>query len=93
MRAGLGFAPALEGLARDIEPPLAQEFALILREQRMGVKPDEMLENFNARVPIQDVTLFVSAVGISREVGGNFAESMASLSDTLRRHLIWKARV
>src|SRR5579871_5333538 len=34
MRAGLGFAPALESLARDIEPPLAQEFALVLREQR-----------------------------------------------------------
>ncbi|KJV37300.1 type II secretion system F family protein [Luteibacter yeojuensis] len=93
MRAGLGFAPSLEGLARDIDPPLAQEFALILREQRMGVKPDEAMENFNKRVPIQDVTLFVSAVGISREVGGNLAESMASLSDTLRRRLIMEGKV
>jgi tight adherence protein B len=93
MRAGLGFAPALEGLARDIDPPLAQEFALVLREQRMGVKPDDALENFNKRVPIQDVTLFVSAVGISREVGGNLAESMASLSETLRRRLIMEGKV
>lgn len=93
MRAGLGFAPSLEGLARDIDPPLAQEFALILREQRMGVKPDDALENFNKRVPIQDVTLFVSAVGISREVGGNLAESMATLSDTLRRRLIMEGKV
>jgi tight adherence protein B len=93
MRAGLGFTPALESLARDIEPPLAQEFALVLREQRMGVKLEEALEHFNDRVPMQDVTLFVSAVGISRDVGGNLAESMASLADTLRRRLIMEGKV
>ncbi|MHB1057450.1 MAG: type II secretion system F family protein [Rhodanobacter sp.] len=93
MRAGLGFTPALESLARDIEPPLAQEFALVLREQRMGVKLEEALEHFNDRVPVQDVTLFVSAVGISREIGGNLAESMASLADTLRRRLIMEGKV
>ncbi|HEX7814875.1 type II secretion system F family protein [Dyella sp.] len=93
LRAGLGFTPALESLARDIDPPLAQEFALVLREQRMGVKSDEALEHFNDRVPVQDVALFVSAVGISREVGGNLAESMASLADTLRRRLIMEGKV
>ena len=93
LRAGLGFTPALESLARDIDPPLAQEFALVLREQRMGVKSDEALEHFNDRVPVQDVALFVSAVGISREVGGNLAESMSSLADTLRRRLIMEGKV
>jgi tight adherence protein B len=93
LRAGLGFTPALESLARDIEPPLAQEFALVLREQRMGVKLDEALEHFHARVPVQDVALFVAAVNISREVGGNLAESMASLSETLRRRLIMEGKV
>lgn len=93
MRAGLGFTPALESLARDVEPPLAQEFALVLREQRMGVKLDDALQHFNDRVPVQDVTLFVSAVAISREVGGNLAESMASLADTLRRRLIMEGKV
>lgn len=93
MRAGLGFTPALESLARDIEPPLAQEFALVLREQRMGVKLDEALVHFNHRVPVQDVTLFVSAVSISRDVGGNLAEILASLSDTLRRRQIMEGKV
>lgn len=93
MRAGLGFTPALESLARDIEPPLAQEFALVLREQRIGVKLEDALANFNERVPVQDVTLFVSAVSISREIGGNLAESMASLADTLRRRLIMEGKV
>lgn len=93
MRAGLGFSSALESLARDTDPPLAQEFALVLREQRMGVKLEEALVHFNQRVPVQDVTLFVSAVGISREVGGNLAESLAALAATLRRRLIMEGKV
>ena len=93
MRAGLGFGPSMESLAKDADPPLSEEFSLILREQRMGVKADEALEHFNLRVPIPDVTLFVSAVNISRDIGGNLAESMASLSETLRRRLIMEGKV
>jgi len=93
MRAGLGFSPSLESLATDADPPLSQEFSLILREQRMGVKPEDALNHFNDRVPIQDVTLFVSAVNISRDIGGNLAESMASLAETLRRRLIMEDKV
>jgi tight adherence protein B len=93
MRAGLGFTAALESLARDTDPPLAQEFALVLREQRLGVKLEDALLHFNERVPIQDVTLFVSAVSISREVGGNLAESLTSLASTLRRRLIMEGKV
>lgn len=93
MRAGLGFTPALESLTRDVEPPLSQEFALVLREQRMGVKLEEALVHLNDRVPVQDVTLFVSAVSISREVGGNLAESLSLLAETLRRRLIMEGKV
>lgn len=93
MRAGLGFTPALESLTRDVEPPLSQEFALVLREQRMGIKLEEALVHLNDRVPVQDVTLFVSAVSISREVGGNLAESLTLLAETLRRRLIMEGKV
>lgn len=93
MRAGLGFRPALESLVSDGHPPLAQELALVLREQHMGVTPEEALGNLSKRVPIIDVELFVSAVSISREVGGNLAESLATLAETLRRRLIMEGKV
>ena len=93
MKAGLGFTPALESLVKDGYPPLAQELALVLREQRLGVKTEEALEHFAQRVPILDATLFVSAVSISRDVGGNLAESLRTLADTLRRRLIMENKV
>lgn len=93
MRAGLGLTPALESLAHDIDPPLAQELALVLRQQRMGVKLDDALEEMCRRVPIQDMSLVVSAISVSREVGGNLAETLATLSGTLRRRLVMENKV
>ena len=93
LRAGVGFNPALETLAKDGVPPLAQELSLILREQHMGVRTEEALENFARRVPLPDVKLFVAAVSISREVGGNLAETLATLADTLRRKLMMEGKV
>ena len=93
MKAGLGFTPALEGLVRDGHPPLAQELALVLREQHLGVKTDDALAHFAERVPVLDAKLFVSAVSISREVGGNLAESLGLLAETLRRRLVMEGKV
>lgn len=93
MKAGVGFAPALEAMVADGMPPLAQELALVLREQRMGVKTEEALDHFAERVPVQDARLFVAAVQISREVGGNLAESLTVLAETLRRRLIMENKV
>lgn len=93
LRAGVGFNPALETLAKDGVPPLAQELSLILREQHMGVRTEEALENFARRVPLPDVKLFVAAVSISREVGGNLAETLATLAETLRRKLMMEGKV
>ncbi|HEU6454845.1 MAG TPA: type II secretion system F family protein [Roseateles sp.] len=93
LRAGVGFAPAMEVLVHDGQPPLAQELALVLREQHLGVRTEEALEHFSDRVPIVDAKLFVSAVNISREVGGNLAETLATLAETLRRRLIMENKV
>lgn len=93
LRAGVGFSPAMEVLVHDGQPPLAQELALVLREQHLGVRTEEALEHFSDRIPIVDAKLFVSAVNISREVGGNLAETLATLAETLRRRLIMENKV
>lgn len=93
MRAGLGFRPALESLVKDGQPPLAQELALVLREQHMGVSPEQAMNNFSKRVPIIEIGFFVSSVQIAQEVGGNLADSLNTLGDTLRRRLIMEEKV
>lgn len=85
MRAGASLSVALESMVKEQKPPLAQEFDLMLREQRLGVDFDSALSNMEKRMPLLDFVLLVAAMKITREVGGNFAEILESLSHTLRR--------
>ena len=85
MRAGASLTIALESLVKEQQPPLAQEFQLFLREQRIGVDFEESLAHMEKRMPIPDLGMVISALRISREVGGNLAEVLESLADTLRR--------
>lgn len=85
MRAGASLTVAMEGMVKESRPPLSQEFELMLREQRLGVDFDTALKNMEKRLPIQDFVMVVSGMRISREVGGNLADILESLADTLRR--------
>jgi tight adherence protein B len=84
MRAGASLNVAMESMVKEQKPPLSQEFELMLREQRLGVDFDTSLVNMEKRNPLQDFSLVVSGLRISREVGGNLAEILESLATTLR---------
>ena len=85
MRAGASLNIALEGLVKEQSPPLSQEFELFMREQRIGTDFEKSLVNMEKRLPIQDFSMLTSALRINREIGGNLAEILESLADTLRR--------
>ncbi|MEJ2061300.1 MAG: type II secretion system F family protein [Gammaproteobacteria bacterium] len=85
MRSGASFAIAVQTVADDFMPPISQEIGLFLREQRLGVDLDTSLANVEKRIPIPEMTMFTSAVRISRDIGGNLAETLEKLADTLRR--------
>lgn len=85
MRAGASLNIALESLVKEQQPPLAQEFQLFLREQRIGVDFEDSLSHMEKRMPLPDLGMVVSALRISREVGGNLAEVLEALAETLRR--------
>ena len=85
MRAGASLTVAMESMIKEQKPPLSQEFELMLREQRLGVDFDTALKNMEQRMPMQDFILVVAALRISREIGGNLAEILETLAETLRR--------
>jgi tight adherence protein B len=84
MRAGASLTVAMESMVKEQRPPLSQEFDLLLREQRVGVDFDTALRNMEKRLPVQDFIMVVSGMRISREVGGNLADILETLADTLR---------
>jgi tight adherence protein B len=93
MRAGASLNVALESMIKEQKPPLSQEFELMLREQRLGMDFDTALVNMEKRNPIQDFSLVVSGLRISREVGGNLAEILESLAHTLREKATMEGKI
>jgi tight adherence protein B len=83
MRAGASLNIALEGLVKEQPAPLSQEFELLMREQRIGVEFEKSLSHMEKRIPNQDFAMLTSALRINREIGGNLAEILESLADTL----------
>ena len=59
----------------------------MLREQRLGVTLDEALGSLERRMGGDDLRLVVAAIRIAGDSGGNLAETLERLADTIRRKL------
>ncbi|MCK9511640.1 MAG: type II secretion system F family protein [Pigmentiphaga sp.] len=93
LRAGAATPSALRHLAQEAEAPLAQEFALVLREQRLGIPLDQALANLARRLPSEATVLSVAALRISAATGGNLAEALERVAVTVRSRLHLLGRV
>lgn len=93
MRAGASLNIAMEGLVKEQSPPLSQEFELFMREQRIGVDFEDTLEHMEKRLPIQDFLMVCAALRINREVGGNLAEILDTLAETLRKKQTMESKI
>ncbi len=93
LRAGFSLLQALEACARQTKGPLGQEFERMLAETRVGVPVDEALEHLAERAGSPDLTLMVTAVQIQRQVGGNLAEVLDRIQQTIRERVRLQAEV
>jgi tight adherence protein B len=93
LKAGVSLSQAIQQLVLEASAPISQEFDLVLREQRLGVSMDEALENLHARVPLQSMTLTVSAMRIAGETGGQLAETLERAAQTLRQKLAMEGKI
>ena len=84
LRAGLSMMQAFNVVAEEMPAPISQEFGLVLKETRMGVGFDEAMEHFKQRAPSDDSQLFVTAILVARETGGDITAVFTRLVETLR---------
>jgi tight adherence protein B len=85
LRAGHPFSSGLKMVSDETVDPIAGEFRRVFEEQRFGLGVDESLLGMADRIPLVDVRIFVTAVLIQREVGGNLAEILDKLSEVVRQ--------
>lgn len=93
LRAGASLMIALESVAAEGKPPVSQEFELLLRELRLGTDFSVALQNLERRVPLPDLLMVTSGMALAREVGANLAETLESISRTLRARLQMEGKI
>lgn len=84
MKAGYSFQAAMNFIGEETPAPLGPEFARFYDEQRLGIDVRSALLSLQTRVDSMDLKMFVTAVLVQRESGGNLGEVLANISDIMR---------
>lgn len=93
MRAGRGLQQSMSMVVEELPAPVSQEFNLILQQTKIGVPINEAFDNFCLRVPTEDNNMFVSAINILRETGGNLAETFDTIIEIVRERVRLKQKI
>ena len=83
MRAGFSFAQGLESVANEATQPTRRELQRVFTESRLGRPIEDALEDSANRMASVDLMWAVMAIRIQREVGGNLAELLDTVADTM----------
>lgn len=87
LRAGHPVSSALELVTNEMTDPIGSEFGLVLDEVTYGADLRDALQNMADRCGVEDIQMFVIALSIQGETGGNLAEILENLAQVIReRH-------
>ena len=93
LKAGYSFAQAVDTVAKNASPPIADEFTRAVREMNLGGTIEESLGSMVKRIESDDLDLMVTAVAIHRTVGGNLAEILDNIAYTIRERIRIKGQI
>ena len=93
IRAGHAFATGLKVVAEEGQEPVATEFRQVFEEQKFGLPLDESLLGLADRIDLVDVRIFVTAILVQRDVGGNLAEILDKISYTIRERFMIQRQI
>lgn len=84
LRSGFGIGQSIDSVAQEMPDPIGGEFQRALLEMRLGREIDDALESIARRTQNEDFEWVVDAIRINKEVGGNLAEILDQVAETIR---------
>lgn len=84
IRAGHPLSSGIQMVGQEMAEPVGSEFRTLFEEQRFGVPFADVLMGLVDRIDLVDVRIFSTAILVQREVGGNLAEILDNISETIR---------
>jgi tight adherence protein B len=93
LRAGFSTLQAMESVSKEMPAPISDEFRRVVQEMQLGITMPKSLDNMLRRMPSDDLDFIVTAINVQREVGGNLAEIMDTISFTIRERVRIKGEI
>jgi len=84
IRAGFGLAQALDSVAGQVGPPASTELGRAMRAVELGMPVDQALNEMAERVGLDELDLVVTAIVVQHEMGGNLAQTLEVIGETVR---------
>ena len=93
LRAGFSFMQAFELISREMDSPMGREVQLVVNEVNLGNTLESALDNMQRRVASPNFELVVTAVLIQRQVGGDLASILDTISETIAERVRMRREV
>ena len=93
LRAGYSTMQAMEAVSKELPPPICDEFRRVVQEMQLGVPMGRAMDNLLRRIPSDDLDFMITAINVQREVGGNLAEILDTISFTIRERIRIKGEI
>jgi tight adherence protein B len=93
LRAGYSTMQAMEAVSKELPAPICDEFRRVVQEMQLGISMEKALDGLVRRIPSKDLDLVITAVNVQREVGGNLAEILGTISHTIRERVRVKGEI
>lgn len=93
LRSGLPISETLGIVADEVGGPVGVEFRAVSDKMKIGRTMEQALQETADRLGTPEFQFFVITLAIQRETGGNLAETLANLSDVLRKRAAMKLKI
>jgi tight adherence protein B len=87
LRAGQTMAQAMMSVASEFSAPLADEFYYCCEQQNLGLSTEAALRDLARRSGLLELKIFVLAVVVHRQAGGNLSELLGRLAKMIRERI------
>jgi len=93
LRSGLPVSETMQVVAAEVKGPVGIEFQNVADKMKIGRTMEAALQETADRLGTPEFQFFVITLAIQRETGGNLAETLANLSDVLRKRSQMKLKI
>ena len=93
IRAGQTMSQALQAVADEFDQPIAAEFAYCYEQQNLGLPPEVAFRDLARRTGLLEIKIFVLALLVQQQTGGNLAELLDKLADVVRERFRIRGKI